>query len=169
MSDIDKKFEELYKYANSKIGKMKKKLDNEIEKELHNLGKETVKKIKEYINYWYSSYQPEDYDRTYDLFNSVSYSVKNKTVKIFFDMRKFHTANVNGGVGWQPHKGFDGEKFTWGLIDWIENGDYNGGSEYNPRRYDGGIHMIENTKKWINEYLEKRSKEIVRVVFRETR
>ena len=83
-------------------------------------------------------------------------------------MRKFHTAEVNEGKGWQPHRGFDGVNFTWGLIDWIENGG-NGGVLSNPRRDDGGIHMIENTQQWLDEYMDEQTKEIVNAVIRKPR
>ena len=165
MSSVIKQFHNL---TTGRINRMNKEVNREIDKRLHELGQAMVEKLKDYTQQWYSSYSPQDYERTGDLINSITYSVKGRTVRVIFDMRKFHTAKVNDGEGWQPHRGFDGIEFTYGLIDWIENGG-NGGVLSNPRRDDGGIHMIENTQQWLDEYMDEQTKEIVNAVIRKPR
>lgn len=153
-------------YTKGKINRLKRDIEVKIDEELDKFGRDITNKLKEYVSKWYNSYDPLDYQRTNDLINSITYTIKNKRVEVKFDMRKFHTGKVNNGKGWQPHRGFDGIKFTWGLIDWIENGG-NGGIKTNPRKYDGGIHMIEDTEKWLQDYIDKEVQKIIKIVIRD--
>lgn len=163
--NINSQMEIISEKTYGKINRIKKNIDKEINKQLEILGQETVNKIKEYIKIWYNSYDPINYNRTESLLNSIVYTVKNRQVRVKFDLRKLNTKKINDGEGWQPHRGFDGVTFTYGLIEWLENGG-TGGITTNPRRYDGGIHMLSETEKWLDKYLDKKAKEIIKVVLR---
>ena len=166
MSSAIKQF---HKLTTGRINQINKDMEKEIKEKLDELGQKTVEKLQSYIREdWYGTYKkPKDYDRNEDLIDSIRYTVKGHKVRVIFDMRKFHTGKVNDGKGWQPHRGFKGIEFTYGLINWIENGG-NGGVLSNPRRDDGGIHMIKNTEDWLDEYLDKETRNIIYAVIRKT-
>ena len=165
MSNINEVVKSLERLTNNKIKGIDDSIRTQIKEELNSLGQEIVDKLRTYTQEWYDTYSPIDYQRSYDVLDSISYNVSGYDLRVIFDMRKIRGATLNDKKGWQQHRGFDGVDFTWGLINFIENGG-NGGIASNPRRNDGGIHMIEKTQKWIDEYLKKRTKEIIRVALR---
>lgn len=170
----------LNRYIHTKTKKLNKKTEEKINKALHKLGAETRDKIKDYINNeWYGTYDPKDYVSQLGLRDSVVYVVDESRhkVRVYFDMRILRGKTLNGGEGWQAHRDFStrndageyvaGADFTTGLINWIETGK-GGGSIKNPRRNDGGIHMIQRTREWLNSYLDKETRKIVGEILKES-
>lgn len=155
------------KHFNNKMSTLKKTMDKEIRKEMIKIGETTVKKIVKYIDKnWYKVYDPEDYKRTGSLKDAVRYTIDSKKkLRIYFDRRYFQTKKVNNGQGWQPHRGFDGQVFIDGLIDFINEGG-NGGSPNNPRRLEDGIDFIGYAEKVINEYLDKEVERTINVIMK---
>lgn len=148
-------YNKMGKHFNNKIKTLEKMLNQELTKELIIIGENTVNKIKEFLEqYWYNTYSPIDYDRTGSLKNSVRYTIDNNKIKIYFDRRYFSTKIVNNGIGWQPHRGFDGETFIDGLIDFLDDGTGNGGVFTNPRKNDGNLDIIGYAEKIINQYVQ---------------
>ena len=153
---MPKQYGEIGKHFNNKISTLEKMLDQELRKELINIGEKTVYKIQQYLDRnWYNTYSPIDYDRTGSLKNAVRYTLEKNTIKIYFDKRYFVTKKVNNGSGWQPHRGFDGVTFISGLIDFLNDGTGHGGVDTNPRRFDGDIDIIGYAEKIVNQYLDK--------------
>ena len=115
---------------------------------------EAVKeKLQDNLNkFWYSNYSPQSYQRTWELFDSITGIIRrdsrcNYTICIYFDSDKIHA--VENDNGWNFHMGFNSEAFTESLVSSIEHGMK--GSFFNPRRGEAA-HMIEFTQKWANEY-----------------
>jgi hypothetical protein len=152
-----------YRYTISQSKKIQKLLDKSIMEILHKVGQDTVNKLKVYVNqYWYSRYSPEDYQRTYSFLESVSYEVKKNVVTIKFDTEKFAHATTNG---WGQHRGFDGDDFNEGLIEFIETGSFSSGktgSLSNPRIGSNGSRAIEKTRTWLNKHLSDEVKKQVK-------
>jgi len=152
--------DDLSAFLNGKIETLKKNLDDEIMIILMDVGNQAVKKINKYIEDWYNDYSPNSdaklpYERTNELKNCARYSIVGHNVRIYLDMRRIKSSTQNNGKGWQAHRSFNGEDFTYGLIDFLENGsqDGNNGALHNPRRDDFGIHFLEKTQDWVNEYV----------------
>ena len=144
------------KYVNNKIKTLEKAINKEIQKVLLEVGDMSVDLIRKYLaKEWYGTYNPKSYERTYDLLESARYTIKGNKVIVYLDRRLFGTPIVNNGKGWQPHRGFDGEDFVTGLIEWIDSGIGDGGSIKNPRRYDGGIEFVDYVQNEINEYISR--------------
>lgn len=166
----------LNKYAHSKMNRINKKTEEKINKALHKLGEETRDKIRHYISQGWYNHSYEDYTRTHGLWESVQYVVSGHTVRVYFDMRMLRGRRVNDGKGWQPHRNFSipdgrgnyisGEDFTEGLVSWIEEGGE--GSPKNPYYGHGGVHMIQRTRKWLDEYLDKETRKIVGEILKES-
>lgn len=151
---MPKQYGEIGKHFNNKLKTLDKMLDQEMRRILEDIGEKTVNKIREFLDqYWYNTYSPIDYDRTGSLRNAVRYTIEKNKIKIYFDRRYFSTKKVNDGLGWQPHRGFDGETFINGLIDFLDDGTGNGGVRTNPRRNDGNLDIIGYAEKYINQYM----------------
>ena len=134
-------------------------------------GNEAVEKINKFISDWYDEYIYDEndqnhYERTDQLKNCARYSITGNNVKVYLDMRRLRSSTQNKGKGWQAHRSFDGEDFTYGLIDFLENGSSNGnnGAKYNPRRNDFGIHFLEQTQDWINNYISKEVQKKIEII-----
>jgi hypothetical protein len=144
------------KYCNNRLKTLQQNMENEIWRELEDIGNNTVEKIQKYLDEnWYNQYDPKDYERTYKLKNAVKYTIEKngKRIKIYFDRRTLRGKRVNNGEGWQVHRGFDGEDFIDGLIDFI-NGDVTGGVVNNPRRNDS-VDVIDYAERVVNEYVQQ--------------
>ena len=156
MPNKSKKASDVGKYFNGKLSSLNKRLSKSITKELLKIGDDIVGKTQKYIDAeWYDTYDPKSYIRTYDFRNAIRYTVSDNKLRIYFDRRRFSTSIVNNGVGWQPHRGFDGEVFVTGLIDFIADGSVSGGTHKNPRYNDGNIGLIEYVENEVNNYVDK--------------
>lgn len=167
MSDAGREFG---RFFNNRIKTLENQWSDELNRQIRDkliiIGEKTVQDIQKYLQKeWYDKYKPKEYDRTYSLKRAVRYTIiDNKSIKIYFDRRRFGLATVNGGVGWQPHRGFDGVKFVDGLIDFIADGIPIDGSKKNPR-YNDKInygkyecltdYMQERVNKYINDFILK--------------
>lgn len=153
-----------YKYAISRAKEFDKLLKKSASEIMDRIGQDTVNKLKVYIRlYWYDRYSPTDYDRTYSLLNSVSYKVEGNTVKIYIDENKLIHATQSG---WNQHMSFDGEDFSAGLIEFIENGRFDSGktgTKTNPR-IGKGSKAIEKTLRWLNKYINQEVKRQLSIV-----
>lgn len=171
----------LNRYIHAKTRKISKSTEDKINKGLYRIGEKTKEKLQEYINDdWYGQYHTKNYISQLGLRDSVVYTVSENQhkVKVYFDMRILRGRKLNGGKGWQAHRDFStrndageyiaGKDFTTGLIDWIETGRGGGGSIKNPRKNDGGIHMIKKTRKWLDDYIDKEVRKIVGEVLKES-
>lgn len=124
---------------------------------LENISKEIAKAVREELQaslkrFWYGTYEPTSYKRTWELFNSVFSKVEktgrcNYVITVGFDPDKMRA--VKNDKGWNTHMGFDSQKFTEGLITSVENGMR--GSLANPRHGDAAG-MIDFTRRWAAEY-----------------
>lgn len=151
---MPRQYGEIGKHFNNKLSTLNKMLNQEMKKILIDVGEKTVNKIREFLDqYWYDTYSPINYNRTGSLKNAVRYNIEKDKVKIYFDRRYFSTKKINDGDGWQPHRGFDGETFINGLIDFLNDGTGNGGVITNPRRNDGNLDIIGYAEKYINQYM----------------
>lgn len=159
-----KTIDSIAKSINNKLNSLKNKIDEIMLKQLVKVAEDTIKKVRSYIiNEWYNKYTPEDYKRTLGLSDSLRYTIKNKKIHIYFDRRYFPTRKVNNGIGWQPHRDFDGNLFIDGLIDFINDGG-NGGIHTNPRRNDGGIDFLSEAENIINDYADRLAKKQIKIV-----
>ena len=161
----------LKRFTEAKTKRIKTNLNNSINKKLDKIGKETRDKLHEYATEWYDDYHPIDYHRTYGFGRSPQYNIEgksgdNKTIKVFFDMRMLAGRTENGGKGWQAHRSFDGTDFKQGLIDFIEEGDM--GSPKNPRAGHSGVHMVQKTRQWLEEYLDEEVKDMIKGVIHDS-
>ena len=155
------------KHFNNKISTLEKMLDKEVREELINVGEETVNKLKQFLDkYWYDTYSPTDYKRTYSLRNSIRYTIKKNKVLVYFDRRYFSTKTYNDGNGWQPHRGFDDNIFIKGLIDFLDDGTGGGGISTNPRKFDGNLDIIGYSEKIINQYLETLVNKKIKIIMK---
>ena len=75
-NDMSSAIKQFHNLTTGRINRMNKEINREIDKRLHELGQAMVEKLKEYTQQWYNSYSPQDYERTGDLINSITYSVK---------------------------------------------------------------------------------------------
>ena len=134
---------------------------------IEQIAQDTVKKIKVFIRqYWYNRYTPENYERTYALYNSVKYFIYGKEIHIYFDLDSIqrHAGNAEE---WGSYTNFQGKPsfggdFWESMVEYIDTGEFpNGtGSPTNPR-LGKGINFIEKTERWLNKYLkDKVDKEI---------
>lgn len=152
------------KSINNKLEILKKKMDEEMLKQLTKIAEDVVKKVRRYIiDNWYNTYKPMSYKRTLGLRDSLRYTIRDKKIQIYFDRRLFSKAKVNDGKGWQPHIGFDGNVFIDGLIDFLNDGG-DGGVITNPRRNDGGIDFLGEAEKIINEYANRLAKKKMKMI-----
>lgn len=122
-------------------------------------------KLRDYIQeYWYDTYTPKDYDRTYDLLNSVDAKIEGNEVVLYFDDYQI-SSNRTGG--WGQHIGFEGEPFE---IEFIEMGLGGSGSLRNPRRHDSGMRSLRRLRGWLSYYVNRAVKQAfgvnVRVISR---
>lgn len=153
------------KYINNTLSTLENALNKEIRDILIDVGDETVDKIRKYLQEnWYDTYDPTSYIRTMSLMDAVRYRIEKNKVYVYFDRRYFSTRRVNDGNGWQPHRGFDGVEFIDGLIDWIEDGTGGGGTIKNPRKYDGGIGVLDYAEKEINQYINTKVDKKIKVI-----
>lgn len=135
-----------------------KNLLNEIIQEcLKEISKETQKYLKQFVETeWYNAHQPEIYNRTYQMLESIiQFPQKQKgnkfEVSIGFDTSKI-IPNFLGGDLWNEHMSFNGSSFTEGLIEVLENGNP---SPFSPSYARNGIAMLENTAKWLEKELPR--------------
>ena len=162
-----KNYNNLAKNINNKISKLEKKMEKEILIELIKTAEETVEKLKLFLDKnWYNTYYPVDYKRTYSLKKSIRYTLKKNKIKIYFDKRYFVTREENNGEGWQPHRGFDGQIFITGLIDFLNDGTGNGGVKTNPRRFDGNIDILGYAEEIINDYLDNIVNKKIKIIMK---
>lgn len=155
-----------YKYTISRTKELDNLLKKSIREIMDRVGQDTVNKLKVYIKlYWYDRYSPKDYDRTYNLLNSVSYRVKEDSVEIYIDEDKLvHAVQA----GWNQHMSFDGEDFSAGLIEFIENGKFSSGktgAKSNPK-VGKGSKAIERTTIWLNKYINQEIKKQLSIVLK---
>lgn len=147
-----------YRYTISQTKKINKLLKKEIGDILEKIAQDVTNKVKVYIRqYWYYNYSPLDYERTFSLLEAVSYQIDrtNQEVYIYIDEQKL-IYNVQSG--WGQHIGFDGNKFSEGLIEFVENGIFDSGrtgSQNNPKIGKGSF-AIQRTIKWLNKYLKNK-------------
>lgn len=127
------------------------------DKMLEKMGKETVKKTKEYVmQLFYNSVPPSDaYNRLMDaggFLDTISYNVYDHHLQIYCDWTRLH---FGSDPGYMPHhiNTSNGRAFTTGLYDYIMNGQWPGGKVSRPQHMvmSGGI--SEELSKEINEWL----------------
>lgn len=146
--------DDIEQYLNSISRHLRDDIDEQIRLILLDTGNKAVEKINKFINDWYGDYTPKNYQRTDCLRNCARFSITGKhSIKVYMDMRRLKSSTENNGKGWQAHRGFNGEDFTYGLIDFLENGGKGVGSTHNPRRYDFGIQFLAQTQKFIDDYI----------------
>lgn len=130
------------------------------DKMLERMGKEVVKKTKEYVmQLFYSSVPPSDaYNRLMDaggFLDTISYEVYNHHLEIYCDWTRLH---FGSDYGYLPHhmNTRTGDAFTTGLYDYIMNGDWPGGRVPKPQHtvMSGGIskQLSEEINKWLGSY-----------------
>jgi len=163
--------DEITQFLNARLKTIEANMQSEIKIILMETGNEAVKKINSFISDWYDKYtydesDPNHYKRTNQLRNCARYSITGNTVRVYMDMSRLRASAQNEGKGWQAHRSFDGEDFTYGLIDFLENGGEGKGSRRNPRRNDFGIHFLEQTQDWVNDYVAKEIDRKLRVLVR---
>lgn len=117
---------------------------------------------------WYDRYTPTNYERTYEVIDSLRCSkakkVNNNTyeVIIYFDFSQIRPYSTASG-SWNKHMSLDGSTEYGGktigewLVTWIETGQ---DSPYFSWR---GVYPIETTKQWVQDdlYLLNRMKELL--------
>lgn len=107
---------------------------------LNSAAKDIMEEVKEQLKestevLWYSR-TPKDYNRTYELIDSINgrivkNGIGNYTIEVFYD-EKLVSYGTNS-KGWNTHAGFDGRDFRSGLIESIAYGTIKG-SGNNPRK-----------------------------------
>lgn len=152
-----------YRYSISQARESERLLKKGIKDICKKVGEDTVHKLQTYIKlYWYDRYSPEDYKRTGDFVDAVGYEIQNETsVVIYIDFTKIrHRAEYDN---WGQHVGFDGNDFTEGLVEFIEDGRFSSGKRGSPNnpRFGKGSKAIEKTMNWLNK---KVNSEIMRQV-----
>lgn len=143
-------------YVLSRTKEMQKLLEKEIEEIVEQIAKDTVKKLKVFVEqYWYRTYVPTQYNRTYSLLDAIDYEISGNIASIYLneDMLVHDFREEN----WNAHMSFDGEDFGEEIMYFIENGVYPSGkygSFHNPRIGDGSG-AIQKTINWLNRYLRR--------------
>ena len=138
------------------LEKIIKKKDMQLSVIANKILEETKNKLKEATDeLWYDTYpNPIDYNRTYELLNSIDgkltkNGIADYTIQVYFNPKKMTSRS---GKGWNIHQGFSGEDFRKGLIASIINGV--GGSLNNPRLGDS-TDVINIVQKYAEEYANK--------------
>lgn len=156
-----------YEYTISKSKEVEKLLQKELKDILETIGKDVSNKVKEYIQrYWYDTYTPENYNRSWSLLKSVTYKVYDDYVEVYIDEDEF-VYSLGDGEYWGRHTGFDGEKFGSGLIEFVENGKFNSGkigSPSNPRVGDAS-RAIKKVNTWLKRYVRNELRRMLKMKF----
>lgn len=146
-----------YNYSINKAKKIDLLMKKKVGDMLDVIGEDISNKIKEYlIKYWYNTYSPKNYERTYSLLESVKYKKSRSYVTVYIDEEEFIYA-VQGTELWNQHMGFDEERFGKGLIEFIEDGKFDSGkfgASSNPR-IGNGSHVIKRINTWLKRYVDK--------------
>ena len=157
-----------YRYTISQKKKMEKLLqkqnDDMVERLntiLQKVGEDVVHKMQVYINqYWYNRYEPKNYIRLKEdggFLSAISFKVEKQKVNIFFDWDKMeYYPPEDGFLG--NHVGFDGNPFTEGLIQYIDQGSFY--SETLKKRK--GSYFLSKTQKWLEKTISKEVEKEIR-------
>lgn len=164
----------------NELKKLREKINKTFEEAtvevLNEVGKETVKFMQDYIDKnWYQTFTPKVYERTNAFRDSITYTlIRNpnsdtQRIMVYWSMEQLKA--IHREKTWSAHQSFGtngsiGEDFTYGLIEWIDNGGFEGGVQTNPRRLDGGIKITEATDRFLNDYLNKEVQKRIRLSIR---
>jgi len=137
------------------ITQLKMEMGKRIKKSLIQVGDMVIKEIQQYLMKHLYANTPEDYERTWDLFNSLTVKeIKTSgdiyTIEVYFDKDKIKSNEILNN--WNQHMSFvtknrsageakywEGQSISQALPWWIELGE---DSLIFPRE---GIHMVKNT------------------------
>jgi hypothetical protein len=130
-------------------------LKKEIQVNLEQIGKEIAGVLKKYVNdNWYKNSNPESYQRTYDILNSITVSkVKHMSdgyeVSIYFDETKIRMIEYEGLFN--AHLSIDGSGMYQGMsipqwvVYWMNYG------QNSPKYSYEGAGFLEDTIKWTED------------------
>lgn len=146
-----------------------KYLDKQVEINLEKIGKEIADVLKHYVNEnWYKDHQPEYYDRTMDILNSISVTkakpIKNGyEVKIYFDESKIRMIEYDGLFNAHMSINGDASYSSWSIPQWVVYW-MNYGQNSPIYSYDG-VNFLEDTIEWTQDdnYHINRMKELLEV------
>ena len=78
---------------------------------LDDFAEKVALKLKENIeDLWYNQYTPEDYDRTYQLLDSVDIKTTKAGRQVYINEDSIPNGDRQGGRGWTEHIGVTGER-----------------------------------------------------------
>lgn len=160
------------------LNKLFSHINKQIEKSMTGVGEEARKILSDYMEReWYNSYSPSNYERSWELLNSISVSSPKKIsntwqVEIYFDTTKIHPYSTPDGE-WNKHMSlngdtsYNGKSISEWLIEWIEYG------QNSPIYSWDGVHMISYTKaelmftkKHLNRIMDELQKQGIKARFR---
>ena len=141
-------------YAIAKLNAIAQQIEFDKQKALNLILKEGKAKLKEYVQvFWYDSYSPGWYDRTYDFLNCIQGEfVSDDEVRIYYDAGAISSTFGESGK-WNIHASFDGSSFAGeSFIETVEFG--GGGSPDNPR-IGYGAHALQRLRAYMLSYAQK--------------
>lgn len=113
---------------------------------------------------WYNNFEPQQYERTFQLLNSISLSPLKVTsniyeVKVYYDTSKIVPMDGTAENPWSRHQSIvTGAPSNEMLPEWIENGQHSSIFSFI------GVHPVEGTYEWLKDdnYILNRFKELLR-------
>lgn len=129
-------------------------IDKSLKKAMKDIGEEVKLELQDYIwENWYKTYNPKEYERTFDFLNCVTFNVGKSNGKyvaiVYYDTSKIK-AEYNEYSYWNNHMSLSGEDVSEYIPRWIEKGQKSHVYSYN------GVEPIRNIVKWCEEnYKEK--------------
>ena len=111
------------------------------------VGKQVAKELGDYVfkNWYQARGTPKDYNRTFQLLESVSFqamvSQGKVSTEVFFDPDLIDSM-YDEYSSWNQHMSLSQEDMTENIVGWIEKGQNSSLYSYK------GIHMVENVRNW---------------------
>lgn len=154
-----KNLDEYFKYVKKQIKSVLEQIAEEVRKELYDTVNDNL----------YKTYNPKQYQRTYELLNSISKTeIKENSdgeyyVVIYYDTDKIlaypSLSNLTGdkneyGSLWGQHADFYGNDVSEYIPLWIEHGTSGVNNPYHRK----GIYAIDEVKEWIEKEFNNRFK-----------
>ncbi|MDD4779013.1 MAG: hypothetical protein PHT02_00220 [Tissierellia bacterium] len=151
------------------INKFMKQIEESVIVDLNKIGEEVKGVLRNNVRVlWYErngmNWEPQDYERTYQLIDSITckkvIKIGNKyQVEIFFDTDKIQPMYGTDDKHWTRHMSVVNYSDVSEAIPlWIEEGNNNS------RIYSyEGVHPVQETKEWIknDNYIKERLKELL--------
>jgi len=129
------------------LNQLNKYINKLLKKAMDDVGLEVAKELGDYVfkNWYQARGNPSDYNRTFELLESVKFQTMVSQGKIFTEVF-FDPDLINPMYdeysSWNQHMSLSQEDITESIVGWIEYGQSSKLYSYD------GIHMVENVREW---------------------